>query len=423
MLTAEENELITRVGPGTPMGNLLRRYWHPVAASEQMTGRWTKRVRILGEDLVLFRDRTGRLGLIGEFCPHRRASLAYGIPTDDGIRCPYHGWKFDAAGRCLEQPNEPEGSAFKDKIATAGYPVEEFAGLIWGYLGPQPAPLIPRLDGFVVDRAIRTVAITRVQCNWAQIMENSVDPVHTEWLHGKLYEFIREKDNVKVAIARHHVKIAFDEFEYGIVKRRLMEGQSEDCADWTVGHPIVFPTTLAFGSGESTWKNYAFQIRVPIDDTTTEHYWYSAFSFPESTPVPAHLLSGCPVYDAPQRGDDGEYCLEYVYAQDVMAWETQGPIAKRHLEKLGSTDRGVTMFRKMLMRELQKIADGVDPMGVIRDPARNACIDLPMEIGKDMNEDGFEALVRRNMVGLSPIGEEVIAVYKQGQRMLAHAKG
>src|SRR3984957_2151853 len=117
MLTAEDNELLTRVGPGTPMGALLRRYWHPVAMSEQMHRRWTKRVRILGGDLVLFRNRSGQLGLIGEACPHRRASLAYGIPTDDGIRCPYHRWKIDGNGTCLEQPNEPEGSTFKDKVA------------------------------------------------------------------------------------------------------------------------------------------------------------------------------------------------------------------------------------------------------------------------------------------------------------------
>src|SRR5579871_5800997 len=142
MITQQENETLTRIGPGTPMGELMRRYWHPITGVDQMANRWTKRVRVLGEDLVLFKDRTGALGLIGEFCPHRRASLAYGIPTEDGIRCPYHGWKFDAAGCCLEQPNEPEGSSFKDKVTTAAYPVQEFAGLIWGYLGPLPAPLI-----------------------------------------------------------------------------------------------------------------------------------------------------------------------------------------------------------------------------------------------------------------------------------------
>src|SRR5207244_5235000 len=125
-----------------PAGELLRRYWHPVAGRAEMDERWTMRVRLLGEDLVLFKDRTGKFGLIGEFWPHRRASLAYGIPTEDGIRCPYHGWKFDAAGTCIEQPNEPAGSTFHEKITTAAYPVQELGGLLFAYLGPAPAPLL-----------------------------------------------------------------------------------------------------------------------------------------------------------------------------------------------------------------------------------------------------------------------------------------
>src|ERR1700729_3960708 len=136
MITESDNRHLTTVAAGTPSGELLRRYWYPIATAGEMRDRWTKRVRLLGEDLVLFRDRSGKFGLIGEQCPHRRASLAYGIPTEDGIRCPYHGWKFDATGSCLEQPNEPAGSAFKDKVTTAGYPVQVFAGLIWGYMGP-----------------------------------------------------------------------------------------------------------------------------------------------------------------------------------------------------------------------------------------------------------------------------------------------
>jgi 5,5'-dehydrodivanillate O-demethylase oxygenase subunit len=416
MITQQENETLTRIGPGTPMGALMRRYWHPITGIDQMENRWTKRVRVLGEDLVLFKDRTGKYGLIGEFCPHRRASLAYGIPTEDGIRCPYHGWKFDAAGRCLEQPNEPEGSSFKDKVATAGYPVQEFAGLIWGYLGPLPAPLIPRLDGFVVEPAIRAVGITRVHCNWLQIMENSLDPVHTEWLHGKLYEFVREKDGVKVPLARHHVKIAFDEFEYGVYKRRLMEGQSEDCSDWRDGHPVVFPNILAVGSGGGLWKSYSFQIRVPIDDETTDHYWYNAFIPPRRVRVPVHLLDNCPAYDAPQRGAGGEYLLEYIYAQDVYAWETQGPIAQRDREALGTTDAGVILFRKMLQRELAKVERGEDPMCVIRDPARNKRIDLPLEVGKDMLSDGFASLVRRSPVDRAPFRDELLAVYRSGHQ-------
>jgi 5,5'-dehydrodivanillate O-demethylase len=411
MLSAEENELLTRVGPGTPMGNLLRRYWHPVAMTEKMRDRWTMPVRILGENLVLFRDRSGKLGLIGESCPHRRASLAYGIPSEDGIRCPYHGWKFDGTGQCVEQPNEPEGSSFKEKIRTVGYPVEDFGGLIWGYLGPLPAPLIPRLDGFAVEPAIRTVSVTRIECNWLQIMENSVDPVHTEWLHGKFYEFINEEHDLKVAYSRHHAKIAFDEAEYGIVKRRLMEGQSEDAADWAIGHPLVFPNILAFGSSDVDWRTYALQIRVPIDDDTTEHYWYNTFVFPDGTDIPADLLGTCPAYDISARGADGEYALQYVFAQDVMAWEMQGRIAKRQLEHLAAQDRGVTMYRNMLKREIKNVEAGRDPMWVLRDPARSVFVDLPHELRKDVNAQGFENLVMRNMVALTPMAERIVGFY------------
>jgi 5,5'-dehydrodivanillate O-demethylase len=297
MLTTEQNELLTRIGPGTRMGTLLRRYWHPIAPLVDMEERWTKRVRLLGEDLVLFRDRTGGFGLIAEACPHRRASLAYGIPAIDGIRCPYHGWKFDATGRCIEQPNEPEDSTFKDKVATTAYPVGELGGLLWAYLGPLPAPSIPRLDGLVVEGAIRFVGRATIPCNWLQIMENSVDPVHTEWLHGKLTEFVREAENWQTPRAKHHLKVAFDEFEHGIIKRRLMEGQSEDASDWTHGHPVVFPLTLAVGTRSDTWRQYQFQLRVPIDDTTTEHYWYSAYIPPRSD-GPRYLFERVPVYEA-----------------------------------------------------------------------------------------------------------------------------
>ena len=247
---------LTRVGPGTPMGALLRRYWHPIAASEEMRAAWTKRVRLLGEDLVLFRDRSGRFGLIAEQCPHRRASLAYGIPTADGIRCPYHGWKFDATGQCLDSRTNPPSSTFTGQGADAG---------LSGRRTRRPALRVPRAATGAAVAALRRVRRSGhdphgradvVPCNWLQIMENSLDPVHTEWLHGKLHEFDRGKRTAtKVAISRHHVKIAFEEFEYGIYKRRLLEGQSEDVEDWRVGHPVIFPKTLAVGSGGGCWTS------------------------------------------------------------------------------------------------------------------------------------------------------------------------
>ena len=413
MLTVEENERLTRVGPGTPMGNLLRRYWHPVGGVAEMDERWTLPVRILGEDLVLFKNRTGAFGLIGAACPHRRASLLYGIPTDDGIRCPYHGWKFDGSGRCLEQPNEPPESNFKDKVSLAGYPVQEMGGLLWAYLGPQPAPLIPRYDGFVIEGTIRHCGRAVINCNWLQIMENSVDPLHTEWLHGNLYEFLREQRGapVKVAISRKHAKIAFDEFPWGIVKRRLLVGQSEDVSDWTTGHPIMFPNMLAVGSGGGAWTQYTFQIRVPRDDVSTNHFWFHAFVPPAGADVPQRLLDRVAMYEAPIRDANGQYLLEYVHVQDIMAWETQGPIADRSLEGIGTSDIGLVTYRKMLQRELKKVEDGLDPMATIRDPREHVQIDLPLETNKAHFADGFESLLKRHMSSFSPIAPDLLAIF------------
>jgi 5,5'-dehydrodivanillate O-demethylase len=411
MITEQDNARLTSVMKGTPGGEMLRRYWYPIATAAEMTDRWTKHVRLLGEDLVLYRDRSGRMGLIGEFCPHRRASLAYGIPAIDGIRCPYHGWKFDGTGSCIEQPNEPEGSTFKEKVSLPGYAVGELGGLIWGYLGPQPAPLIPKLDGFVVEPAVRMIGKALVPCNWLQIMENSCDPVHTEWLHGHLQEFVEEqRDGIKpsFAISRHHVKIAFDEFEYGMYKRRLYEGQSEDADDWKVGHPVFFPATLAVGSKRHGSRTYSFQIRVPVDNENTMHYWYNAYTIHPDVEIPKHMLDTVAQYDVPFRNDRGDFLLELLDAQDVMAWVTQGPIAKRELEKLGTTDRGVIMFRKMVEREIDNVEAGRDPMGTIRDAEKNGIIDLHVEFDKGMMADGMASRLARTQGRYYPYIDELV---------------
>ena len=411
MLTAEQNELLTRVGRGTPMGDLLRRYWYPVAVESEFENRWTKRVRLLGEDLVLYRDRSGRFGLVAEACPHRRASLAYGIPTAEGIRCPYHGWEFNGAGACIDQPNEPAESTFKDKVTTAGYPVETLGGMIFAYLGPVPRPLVPRLDGFVVDGAIRLVAKCVVNCNWLQIMENSMDPIHAEWLHGHLQEHVEEQAGATYSVSRHHLAIAFNEFEYGVYKRRLLEGQPEDSDDWRVGHPVIFPNVLAVGSADAHMRMISFQIRVPMDDTHTMHYWYYALIPPAWADVPEKLLREIPAFDMPFTDARGEYLLDFIDGQDIMAWETQGAVANRQRENLGSSDRGVTLWRRILQRELGKVAAGEDPMCVLRDPERNAVIDLHVEKGKTAFADGFASLLRRMPLRYAPIADDLLAVF------------
>jgi 5,5'-dehydrodivanillate O-demethylase len=408
MLSEHENEQLTQVGPGTPMGTLQRRYWHVVGAVEEMTQRWTRRVRLLGEDLVLYRDRSGQFGLIAEQCPHRRASLAYGIPAAHGIRCPYHGWKFDRDGRCVEQPNEPPGSTFHEKCATTAYPVEELGGFLWAYLGPAPAPLLPRWDGLAGDHVIRTCAFYQVRCNWLQIMENSLDPVHTQWLHGALLEFLEEGSGLKIPNSKKQLKIAFDEFEYGIYKRRLIEGQTEDADDWKIGHPVIFPDMLAVGSGGGhLWKLHSYQLRVPVDDENTMHYWYYAFEPPDGVEVPPHLMERLYLYEQPVRDAHGQYVLDTIGVQDVMAWETQGRVAKRERERLGTTDEGVILYRQMLKRELAKVEAGLDPLGTVRDPAKNVLIQFPIERDKSNFTDGFDRVVRRSGIRWSPIVEDL----------------
>ncbi len=412
MESAKQNKLLTEVGKGTPMGNLMRRYWQPIGALVDLDNKWTRRIRLLGEDLVLFKDRQGRLGLIAEQCPHRRASFAHGIPTQDGIRCPYHGWEYNAQGKCINQPNEQDKCAFRDKVSTDAYPVEEMGGMLWAYMGPQPQPLLPRWDGFVAEGTIRIMGRTILPINWLQIMENSLDPVHTEWLHGHHYEFLKEQEGVKVAISARHLKIDFKEFEYGITKHRLLEGHSEDGDDWKVGHPIVFPNMLAVGNGDEKSRYYSFQMRVPVDDTHTMHLWFNAYVPPKGVEVPKHLLEKVHTYEVPFMDAQGEYIVDNVDGQDMMAWISQGPIADRTLENLGATDKGVVMYRRMLKREMEKVQAGIDPMGLVRDRSRNQCIDLPNEKKKHHNSDGFTSFMMRTHAKYSPIANDLSQLFE-----------
>jgi 5,5'-dehydrodivanillate O-demethylase oxygenase subunit len=418
MESAEQNQLLTQVGRATPMGELLRRYWQPIGALAELDGKWTRRVRLLGEDLILFRDRQGKLGLIAEQCPHRRASFLHGIPTERGIRCPYHGWEFSAQGRCLNQPNEIDNPAFREKVGTDAYPVEEMGGLLFAYLGPQPAPLLPRFDGFVMPGTMRMMGRVVLPVNWLQIMENSLDPIHTEWLHGHHYEFQKEQEGVKVAISAKHEKIDFREFEFGITKHRLLAGHSEDSDDWRIGHPIVFPNILAVGNGDEASRYFSFQMRVPVDDTHTLHLWYNAYVPPKGAEVAAHLLNTVHVYNVPYMDEHGEFIVDNVDGQDMMAWVTQGPIADRTRENLGSSDKGVAMYRRVLRREIKKMQQGQDPMGIVRDPARNQRIDLPNEGKKHHNSDGFASFMLRTHAKYSPIAGEVARIFERKPQAL-----
>src|SRR5437870_4162870 len=189
MLTHEERELLIRISPGTPCGDLMRRYWQPAALSEELPpGRAPVPVRLLGEDLVLFRDEQGRPGLLGLHCAHRGADLSYGRLEDGGLRCLYHGWLYDVAGRCLEQPGEPAGSSFKDRVRQRAYPCRDTAGVIFAYLGPGEPPLLPAYEFLTVPSAQRYVNKALHECNYLQGNEGNIDPAHLSFLHYLLQD-------------------------------------------------------------------------------------------------------------------------------------------------------------------------------------------------------------------------------------------
>ena len=189
MLTAEQNDELTQVAAGTPMGELLRRYWYPVVFTRALEEFPVQPARLLGEDFAVFKTPRGKYGILPEGCPHRRASLAYGVVEADGLRCPYHGWLFGIDGSCLDQPAEREETNFRDRVRAAAGVAQELGGLVWAYIGPLPAPELPRFDVFVMD-GVRDIGWTELPCNFVQIMENAVDPHHTEWLHGRFFEFM-----------------------------------------------------------------------------------------------------------------------------------------------------------------------------------------------------------------------------------------
>jgi 5,5'-dehydrodivanillate O-demethylase len=382
MLSVQDNEAIARVGKGTPIGELMRRYWHPIAPTSELDERPTKSVRLLGEDLVLYKDRSGTYGLIDRLCPHRRVDLSYGIPEDDGLRCMYHGWMFNETGQCIEQPFEetvhPDGR-FKEKVRIAGYPVQELGGLLFAYMGPEPAPLLPRWAQLVRPNSVREICISELPCNWLQCQENSLDPIHNEWLHGYMGNFVRNGKRELSPGRGKHLKIGFDLFEHGIIKRRVEEGATEDDDDWKEGHPILFPHILLVGDEVKS----TLQFRVPVDDYNTYHVSYYVWGAAPGAAAP--VQEQVPYRYVPLKDDSGRYIVDILFNQDYMAWVTQGPMARRDLEKLGESDKGIIMYRKLLKEQAGIVTDGGDPMNTFRDPANNKSINLPLEHVKFLN--------------------------------------
>lgn len=361
MLTEEQNRTLTQVGPGTPGGELLRRYWHPVALVQDISHESpTKYLRILGEDLVLFMDKSGCVGLIADRCPHRGASMLYGRVEERGISCAYHGWLMNCAGKVIETPAEKTDGVIQT-IRTTAYPVQRFLGFYWAYMGPEPVPVLPKYDVFMRrDGRHRIMVYPQLDCNWFVAAENAVDSTHLQLLH-QVPPNAKEKP-------KNSTRGYIDDIEssdyyltsYGIMKRRTYKGGTID------EHPLVFPLWLR--SRSSMW------MRTPIDDEHTNH-WVLKFdrnkdgSECHDEPLVEYLA---PFKDPPDAVHPVAKFQNFPkhgwpLSQDVVMWETQGRISDRTKEHLGASDKGIVLLRRAMFENIEKVRRGEDPLGIVRD--------------------------------------------------------
>ena len=342
---------MTQVGPGTPCGEMLRRYWWPVAVSADV-GAAPLVVKMLGEEAVLFRDGSGAVGMLDKHCAHRGASLEFGRVEDEGLRCCYHGWLYDRAGNCLDQPCEPPESNFKDRIQQKSFPVQEVSGLVFAYLGPLPAPSIPKYDLLYRDDCNKTVYGRDMQCNWLQRAENMLDLMHVNVLHASLYP--------ELALTRPTTH-EWAERPYGVQMDLTYPNGVED------RHHFVFPFINRVQVVRAGQEPFQFmQWVTPIDDTRCVSYQVWASELEEG---PYGLQTG--KFQPTTRGeikriDDGWWNI-WERDQDDAAVDSQGVVANRVRENLGSSDRGITLLRRMIRDAMAATEKGEDPRGVLRD--------------------------------------------------------
>ena len=368
--TPEEDAFLTHVGFGTPVGELLRRYWQPVALSSEL-GDLPKPIKILGEDLVVFRDASGRAGLLDSHCCHRGASLEYGRIEPEGLRCCYHGWLFDAQGHCLDQPCEPADSDYKQKVRQPWYPVHEYGGLVFAYMGPpDKKPAFPTFDILERDgialRAYRNNTRGVVaECNWLQIQENAVDPMHTFVLHSTIsgnqftpaFSVLPEIDFVTTPISVQYIRNA-----------TLPNGNRfHRIGEVFVPNHRSLPSQTPKGDALIKEPGRFIGWWVPVDDTHTIGFHIEALPVVDgraegsvwAEAVPGLSNSNIP---PPQTYEDTQR-----RPGDREAQTSQRPIAVHALEHLATSDMGIVRFRRLVHQAAEAVQRGEDPPGIVRD--------------------------------------------------------
>jgi nitrite reductase/ring-hydroxylating ferredoxin subunit len=385
-MTPEQNDHITRSGQKTPLGKLLRRYWQPIALVDELNGpRPSKPVKVLGQDMVLFRDERGRIGLLDRDCPHRNADLAFGRLEDGGLRCLFHGWLFDVDGNCLETPGEPAGSKLCSRVKQRAYPVVEKNGIIFGYLGDGDAPAMPSIDCFIAPDSHAFAFKGYLDCNWLQALEVGIDPAHASFLH-RFYEDedtatsygrqfranSADSDMSMTQVLREYENpdISVEKSEIGM---RLTSLRKLDTGDTHVRVTnLLFPQAFVIPLSETMTIT---QWHVPIDDYSC--YWYAIFtSFAGPVEKEQMREQRLKLYTLPDykprvgRHNDYGYDLgeqrsrtytgmgEDINVHDQWAVESQGRIQDRTREHLGTTDKGIVLYRKMLINEIRNASEG-----------------------------------------------------------------
>ena len=386
MLSHEDNELLCRVGPGTPMGEVLRRYWLPVLTSEELPEPDCPPVRakLLGEELVAFRDTNGTVGLVDNYCPHRRASLFFGRNEECGLRCVYHGWKFDVEGNCVDMPSEPSESNFKDKVKVKAYPAVVRGGVIWVYMGPSElTPTPPDFEWSLLPANQRSASKRLEECNWAQAVEGGIDSSHISFLHRNLKDLSEESPKTlhqKYAGQDRSPAFTLKDTDYGFLVGARRSAES-DHHYWRISQFLVpfytmIPPVLIKDT-DSRWSGYGGHAWVPIDDNNT---WTWNFGCNPHQPYPEEGQSGgleeqLDTKYRPIRNKDNDYELNRemqrttnytgivgINTQDRAVQESMGQVVDRTVEHLGTTDAAVIAFRKRLISLAMSLQEGVEPV-------------------------------------------------------------
>ncbi|MEQ1574165.1 MAG: Rieske 2Fe-2S domain-containing protein [Vicinamibacterales bacterium] len=420
MLRKEQNDLLTQTGPETPMGRLFRSYWIPALLAEELPENDCPpvRVKLLSERLIAFRDSDGRLGLIDEFCAHRGVSLWFGRNEECGLRCPYHGWKFDVTGQCTDMPSEPEHSSFAMKVKLTSYPLVERGGVLWAYMGPadrQPPP--PEWEFATVPAAQSFTSKRLQECNWLQAMEGGIDSSHVSFLHraelntDPLFKGARG-NQYNLADARPVFEVVDSPGGLYIGARRNADNGNYY---WRITQWVMPSFTMIPPRGDHSVHGHFW---IPIDD---EHCWTWSFDYHPTRALTdaevAAMRDGkgihakcAPGTYRPLANKDNDYLIdraaqragsrssgvEGIAMQDASLQESMGPIADRTRETLGSTDSGIIMARQRLLRAAKALVDdGVTPPGVdsAHQRVRAAAVVLPPD--QPFKDSAREALIAR----------------------------